>query len=74
MNEQKTNWFPADIKPVRVGVYATSDIFDDTIYFQYWNGSFWGRYATSVWRADADRERSAWQDPMWCGLTQDPNA
>lgn len=35
-----TPWFPADVKPARVGVYQ-KDFEDETEEYQYWNGKRW---------------------------------
>jgi hypothetical protein len=61
MTAQMTEWYPPEIKPVRVGVYKT------------WYGlikkdAFWdGR----VWRALGGYEL-AFQDRGWRGLAADP--
>jgi hypothetical protein len=34
-----TEWFPADAKPVRAGVYQKD--FEDGCEYQYWDGSRW---------------------------------
>jgi hypothetical protein len=35
-----TDWFPADVKPVRIGVYETRDELG-ALWFNYWTGDRW---------------------------------
>jgi hypothetical protein len=69
MMEAMTEWYPPNVKPVRVGVYLTNAL-DGR--FQYWNGKYWGGYAAyeaaaadpeAVWR------KSRFQCVEWRGLT-----
>lgn len=38
---RKTEWFPANVKPVHVGVYETRDELD-VHWFNWWSGTHWG--------------------------------
>lgn len=77
---KETEWFPADIKPVREGVYETiSPVFGERGWFCYWSGKYWcqasfdsGSQARSIIHANAIRIRSSWQDRRWRGLAQKP--
>jgi hypothetical protein len=68
-----TEWFPAEIKPVHVGVYETEDsVFTDDAWYSYWNGEKWGWYS---WKGvdDAYAKRD-WDtgapDARWRGLRE----
>jgi hypothetical protein len=69
---KKTDWFPRDVRPARVGVYETLDrrfSGRDDIRFQHWNGKFWGAYAaTQVIAEDSASVRSNCRAPKWRGL------
>jgi len=68
-----TPWYPASVKPVRVGVYekdADPHMRGGDKHYQYWNGSEWGSYDTSISRADQHGDvRSRHQNIGWRGLT-----
>lgn len=49
-----TEWYPAHIKPVHVGVYLTDAVSKTTNAFQYWNGEFWGMYAPTPKECSVD--------------------
>jgi hypothetical protein len=73
MNEQKlTPWFPADVKPVHVGVYQTTPI--DSTKYQKWNGEYWCAYTSDA--KDAARlensNKSKYQKVKWRGLAEQP--
>lgn len=68
-----TEWFPANIKPVREGVYETKwDLLGKNTNFQYWDGLYWGCYAGSPEDAYVIRKtRSlARPNPVWRGLNE----
>ncbi len=63
-----TPWFPANVKPIRVGVYQT------VLGYQHWNGEFWGQWSRTQVVAFRDANRkSQFQTPLWRGLASDPN-
>lgn len=71
----RTDWFPLEIKPVRVGVYER-DIPGIGIRFSGWTGQFWCGFATQYdharqnWRSGFP---SAHQDGgYWRGLARKP--
>lgn len=70
---KKTPWFPADIKPVHVGVYETRAYNDEFIFFRFWNGSEWGPAAICVSDAYANAFfQGLTQDVKWRGLATKP--
>jgi hypothetical protein len=61
MTAQMTEWYPPEIKPVRVGMYDTLTSFRQLM---WWNGIAW---------CVGDAAQSAWmQDRHWSGLAADP--
>ena len=59
------------IKPVREGAYRTWLRNDDRLYYQWWNGKFWGVSQDSPEEAEQMEKRggvSIWQNPGWFGL------
>ena len=70
-----TDWFPADVKPVRTGVYETKqqNMFHGTR-FQFWNGKFWCAYTSTA--EDAARasnsNKSSVHNPAWRGRANNP--
>lgn len=78
MSAAVTDWFPADVKPKRKGVYETRlpHIFSRKV-FQQWSGTSWGCYA---WTPDDaavsinGNRTSAYQHVLWRGLASDPKA
>lgn len=68
-----TPWFPADVKPVRVGVYETRDVSVYGSKYQCWNGKWWGCYSFDVKKAYKDRRgKSCCQCVEWRGLAVQP--
>ena len=69
-DEDLTPWFPADVKPVRPGVYEVQTI---TGRFAYFDGYSWGwSFAT---KREAERDRDPWyamQKKLWRGLNKEP--
>ncbi len=68
-----TPWFPADVKPVRVGVYLVKSPLLLTGGFSYWDGKRWGWICYT--RRDAAAEKvypGASQDKQWRGLAEKP--
>ncbi len=70
-----TEWFPADIKPVRVGVYQIKDGFMDEVdWYSYWNGLEWRYAGYTPKEAYQDRleKHSLNQYQKWRGLSSKP--
>lgn len=75
-NENLTDWFPADVKPVHVGIYWTKDS-DGAEWFSPWQGTHWG-FGVSLFGID----QGAWpsnqsgmspcQHRPWRGLAEKP--
>ena len=65
--KEYTKWFPAEIKPVIIGVYQ---VFNDKSY-AYWDGKRWGWTAISVASAVTRKATAgASQHKDWRGLTK----
>ena len=71
-----TPWFPAEVKPVHVGVY---EIYEHRRHerptFKHWNGSFWGFASASIGQAqsaDTHLGPSLVQKCNWRGLAAPP--
>jgi hypothetical protein len=61
-----TEWYPADAKPVHVGVYETS--FDGIPGFSEWSGIHWGNQYESPDRAKGRSHFVGFQKKIWRGL------
>ena len=69
-DDQLTDWFPPEIKPVHVGVYQT-----DFCGYAHWNGKKWGYGRLSPLDAKTCAVyRSAIQNKSWRGLNFNPQA
>lgn len=69
---KKTSWYPANIKPVHIGVYETDLVLAlDRFGFSYWDGSYWGNQFETPERAEVRRDMRGAQDKPWRGL-KDP--
>jgi len=66
-----TPWFPANVKPVRVGVYRVQ--YYNYSGFAYWDGKQWSNLVDSVASAykNHDWTDGAIQQKRWRGLTQE---
>ena len=70
-----TPWYHGDVKPVRVGVYqrdySGTSIGHSRSHYCYWNGKFWGLYATNpkiaAWLQNSS---SADQNLPWRGVAK----
>lgn len=71
-----TDWFPADVKPVHEGTYATQLIGSRGCVieevFSHWNGRWWSNQFNYVERAHVDRHNEGVQDKPWRGLAEKP--
>jgi hypothetical protein len=65
-----TPWFPANVKPVRVGVYQVRDT-DTLPWYRRWDGAHWHIGAESVRIAAATSMPIDSQLP-WRGLAEEP--
>lgn len=71
-----TEWFPANVKPVHVGVYETKSpvLGDDPGWYCFWNGvDFCRAYPTP--RHAVERgfgTTSQYQNREWRGLAEEP--
>ena len=68
-----TEWFPPEIKPVRVGVYETSLMSGWHLCgFTYWDGNMWSNQ--QLWPKTAYKQRDykvdALQAKPWRGLVR----
>jgi len=62
-----TKWFPADIKPVHIGLYDTGDVLD------YWDGTFWNVATDDEIDAGVFLHYPRFfQDQIWRGLARKP--
>jgi hypothetical protein len=72
-----TEWFPADVTPVRAGVYQTRTDYEKWLddkdeWFQYWDGITWRATGTTVDRAYGNAPFSGgdFVSVEWRGLTE----
>lgn len=72
MSQKLTRWFPADVKPVRAGVYQTRKGKELSDWFQFWSGTFWGVSQKSVFDAYAEKNNPSWgfTTVEWRGLAK----
>jgi hypothetical protein len=76
MHKHLTEWYPPEIKPVRVGAYRTEmvgfEIMDDM--FSWWNGKFWSNSYESLMELTKTIERNpedeGEQCKRWQGMTE----
>ena len=74
-----TDWFPADVKPVREGVYEIKYADDDGRCFAHWNGAYWthahwqwgATVSATIARAAANASHDFSELP-WRGLAEKP--
>jgi len=70
----KTDWFPADVKPVRIGVYEVQNMYgpDRAPLFNYWSGKRWTGSADRIDNLVTHESplSFAMQDRVWRGLTE----
>lgn len=66
-----TEWFPADIKPVRIGVYETDlgPAFSQ-FGFSYWDGNHWSNQYLLIETAARFSDHIGVQDKLWRGLKE----
>ena len=74
MTKQMTPWFPADVKPVRVGLYEIQTTTAWRPYYAYWSGKQWGLIAahptSARWKTIAFTD-GAYQEKIWRGFTKE---
>ena len=75
-NPKLTEWFDGSkFVPCNVGVYETAASINPicSIYFQYWNGEFWGVVRNSINSAIKDKNKKSFcQKSPWRGLAEKP--
>lgn len=64
-NDMKTDWFPAEVNPVRKGFYETKLAGVDEIWLRYWDHNSWW-YDGAV-----EFVECIVQDREWRGLTEE---
>lgn len=72
--EDFTEWFPPEVKPVHFGPFQTKLALNkNAVGFQYWGGEFWGFRNLSANHAKENRGfRSTYQNLPWRGLKVKP--
>jgi hypothetical protein len=73
--EKLTPWFPADVKPVRVGVYQTKvDALPGERFYNYWDGGSWhgGESTPAVAYKHCDYQPDGVD--YWRGLSRKPRS
>lgn len=67
-----TPWFPADVKPARVGVYERQGS-RDTYPFSYWDGKRWLLSGETPEAAARHHDSASYRQNLpWRGLAKDP--
>lgn len=70
---ERTGWYPASIKPVRVGVYQRDMQDSGNGEYSFWDGESWGGWGNSIEIAARNAgSKSSVQDANWRGLAQEP--
>lgn len=68
-----TPWFPADVKPVHVGVYMTrTHEGERTPWFNKWDGHRWMVSMYSASQAEKCKALSSYTEFEWRGLAEKP--
>jgi len=78
-NQTLTDWFPASVKPVRVGVYEVKGNVCDEDHpaYAHWDGEHWGDFIGIMHLADGqgfkyEAGSDACQNKIWRGLSKEP--
>ncbi len=73
MKPKLTPWFPADVEPVRKGVYEV-DFGNRLSWFAYWDGQGFGYRSTTIKSAHDCRHYKTYLSgkTAWRGLAQEP--
>jgi hypothetical protein len=78
MSRKLTPWFPADVKPVRAGIYFVRQLHNDCkseiVIFEgycYWSGSRWGSASGTKAGAEKLKGDRGFQNKPWRGLTKE---
>ena len=76
MSDELTGWYPANVRPVRKGVYDAADGKRFIgVWFKHWNGRYWGHGASSIDGAYSnanDGGYTAQYHFKWRGLARKP--
>lgn len=67
-----TDWYPGDVKPVRVGVYEREYPLSGIGCYCKWDGKMWHSGYENVDRASIEPAISNIQNLPWRGLSKDP--
>jgi hypothetical protein len=77
MKQKLTPWFPADVKPVHVGLYETDCYNTCQKSYQFWNGEYWGLQCfeedIKPFFPERAKNKSRYQYVCWRGLAEKPN-
>jgi hypothetical protein len=72
MRDERTAWYPSEVKPARRGVYERH-FGTIGVRFAYWNGKFWGGFANVHRHAVRNRHTpTAHEVALWRGLARKP--
>ena len=66
-----TKWYPANVNPVRVGIYQQKSFDGKDVGYQHWNGIHWGGFGRSIKSAVALKDVFAFSTG-WRGLAKKP--
>lgn len=69
MSEKLTPWFPAEMRPERVGVYLRN--IGGIKKYALWDGYEWRFSADSIGDAAKSKTQSFWTTAAWRGLTKE---
>lgn len=72
MSGELTPWFPADVKPVRKGVYEVRD-FNIEKEYSFWDGVEWKARQLTPSHAALRLHKAHTQEKKWRGLASDPS-
>jgi hypothetical protein len=67
-----TDWFPPEVKPVRVGVYERKFGSSENCGLCKWNGKAWFWRCKTPFDASTESVKSGFQELPWRGLTENP--
>lgn len=65
-----SQWHPAHVKPVHVGVYETNSENMKAIAFNFWNGRTWSETCATKELAIESRNDSVVQNILWRGIAK----
>lgn len=75
MSEELTPWFPAAVKPARIGVYQVAPFAKDEPRWSYWDGMNWSFFTIRLESLEEKKDYCVHSERMpWRGLAYDPAA